>query len=153
MTSKMTPVQEKMTAMTAISRLSRRTFIACSLGCAMFASSLAQAQLSIEITGAGASRIPVAIADFAGDDPMSRIVTGTVRGDLERSGLFKMVDTTGAALDENTPVDYGAWKNRGADALAAGSLVRSSTHTRSTPAFRVLREAYCPRAIRSMAAV
>ncbi len=92
----------------------------------MFASSLAQAQLSIEITGAGASRIPVAIADFAGDDPMSRIVTGTVRGDLERSGLFKMVDTTGAALDENTPVDYGAWKNRGADALAAGSLVRSS---------------------------
>ncbi len=112
--------------MTAISRLSRRIFIACSLGCAMFASSLAQAQLSIEITGAGASRIPVAIADFAGDDPMSRIVTGTVRGDLERSGLFKMVDTTGAALDENTPVDYGAWKNRGADALAAGSLVRSS---------------------------
>lgn len=126
MTSKMTPVQEKMTAMTAISRLSRRIFLASSLGCAMLASPLAQAQLSIEITGAGASRIPVAIADFAGDDPMSRIVTGTVRGDLERSGLFKMVDTTGAALDENTPVDYGAWKNRGADALAAGSLVRSS---------------------------
>lgn len=102
-------------------RISRRLFLAFALSTV----ALAQAQLSIEITGAGANRIPVAIADFAGDGAASRIVTATVRSDLERSGLFKLVDTTGAALDENTPVNHGDWKGKGADALAAGSLGRS----------------------------
>lgn len=83
---------------------------------------LAQAQLSIQITGAGANQIPVAIADFGGDVGTSRALTSVVRGDLERSGLFKLVDASGAALNESSPVDYMSWKNRGADALAAGSL-------------------------------
>lgn len=88
-------------------------------------STLAQAQLSIEITGAGANRIPVAIADFLGDATASRIVTSTVRSDLERSGLFKLIDTAGVALDENSPVNFADWKGKGSDALAAGSLLRS----------------------------
>ena len=89
---------------------------------ATLAVSLAQAQLSIEITGAGANRIPVAIADFAGDAGTARALTSVIRGDLERSGLFKMVDTSGAALNENSPIPYGDWKGKGADAIAAGSL-------------------------------
>ncbi|WP_265947154.1 Tol-Pal system beta propeller repeat protein TolB [Dechloromonas sp. A34] len=101
--------------------ISRRIF----LTLALLTASLAQAQLSIEITGAGANRIPVAIADFVGDGAASRIVTATVRSDLERSGLFKLVDTTGVALDENSPINHADWKGRGADALAAGSLARS----------------------------
>ncbi len=84
--------------------------------------SLAQAQLSIQITGAGANQIPVAIADFGGDPGTSRALTSVVRADLERSGLFRLVDAGGAALTEASPVDYMAWKSRGADALAAGSL-------------------------------
>lgn len=84
--------------------------------------SLAQAQLSIEITGAGANQIPVAIADFGGDAGSGRALTTVVRGDLERSGLFKLVDTGGAALTESSPIDFGAWKARGADAISAGSL-------------------------------
>lgn len=86
---------------------------------------VAQAQLSIEITGAGANRIPVAIADFSGEPTLSRIVSATVRADLERSGLFKMIDTTGAVLDENSGINHAEWKAKGSDALAAGSLVRS----------------------------
>ena len=82
----------------------------------------ASAQLSIEITGAGANRIPVAIADFGGEAGLSRALTSVIRADLERSGLFKMVDTTGTAMTENTAPVYGDWRNRGADALAAGSL-------------------------------
>ena len=101
--------------------ISRRIFLAF----ALLTASLAQAQLSIEITGAGANRIPVAIADFSGDPTASRVVTATVRADLERSGLFKLIDTTGAALDENTPINHADWKSKGADALAAGSLGRS----------------------------
>jgi len=102
-------------------RISRRIFVAFCL----LTAGIAQAQLSIEITGAGANRIPVAIADFTGEPTASRIVTATVRSDLERSGLFKLVDTTGAVLDENTPVNHPEWKGKGADALAAGSLGRS----------------------------
>ncbi len=91
----------------------------------LLAAAAAQAQLSIEITGAGANRIPVAIADFAGDPAAARIIAATVRSDLERSGLFKLIDASGAALDENSPINHGDWKSRGADALAAGSLARS----------------------------
>ena len=45
----------------------------------LLAATLAQAQLSIEITGAGANRIPVAIANFAGDAAAAQIVAATVR--------------------------------------------------------------------------
>jgi len=92
----------------------------------LLAATLAQAQLSIEITGAGASRIPVAITNFAGDAAAAQVVASTVRSDLERSGLFKLVDPAGATLDENAQVNFGDWKNRGADALAAGSLARGA---------------------------
>ena len=88
----------------------------------VFIAASAQAQLTIEITGAGANRIPVAIADFAGDASAARVVTSVVRADLERSGVFKMIDPSGAALSEASLPVYADWKNRGADALAAGSI-------------------------------
>ena len=83
------------------------------------------AQLSIEITGAGANRIPVAIANFAGETAAAQVVTSTVRADLERSGLFKLIDPAGTTLDENAQVNFADWKGRGADALAAGSVTRA----------------------------
>ncbi|MDO9244298.1 MAG: Tol-Pal system beta propeller repeat protein TolB [Rhodocyclaceae bacterium] len=86
------------------------------------AASVSLAQLSIEITGAGAQRIPVAVADFAGERVITQALTSVVRSDLERSGLFLMVDTTGALLNEGTVPNYADWKTRGADALAAGSI-------------------------------
>ncbi|MDO9601997.1 MAG: Tol-Pal system protein TolB, partial [Rhodocyclaceae bacterium] len=86
------------------------------------AASVSLAQLSIEITGAGAQRIPVAVADFAGERVITQALTSVVRSDLERSGLFLMVDTTGALLNEGTVPDFADWKARGADALAAGSI-------------------------------
>jgi len=91
----------------------------------LLAATVAQAQLSIEITGAGANRIPVAIANFAGDTAAAQVVTATVRADLERSGLFKLIDPAGATLDENAQVNFADWKGRGADALAAGSVTRA----------------------------
>ena len=87
-----------------------------------FALAPARAELTIEITGAGANRIPVAIADFGGEPGTSRALTTVVRGDLERSGLFRMIDTTGVAMTETTNPAFADWKNRGADAIAAGSI-------------------------------
>ena len=91
---------------------------------ALLAATAVNAQLSIEITGAGANRIPVAIANFAGDTAAAQVVTATVRTDLERSGLFKLIDPAGATLDENAQINFADWKGRGADALAAGSVTR-----------------------------
>lgn len=104
-----------------MSKITRRIFLACALSLA----TLAQAQLSIEITGAGANRIPVAIADFPGDSVAARVITGTVRSDLERSGLFKLIDQGGAVVDENAAVNFSDWKGRGADAFVGGSVSRS----------------------------
>ena len=81
----------------------------------------ARAQLTIEITGAGANRIPVAIADFAGESAVAKAISSVVRADLERSGLFKLIDSA-SPLAENAAIDFGDWKGRGADALVAGSV-------------------------------
>ncbi|RTL56979.1 MAG: Tol-Pal system protein TolB [Rhodocyclaceae bacterium] len=84
---------------------------------------LSQAQLSIEITGAGASRIPLAVANFDGERIVSQALVSVVRADLERSGLFRMVDPGTAPIGESAMVSYGDWRAKGADALVAGSVV------------------------------
>ena len=86
------------------------------------AASTSIAQLSIEITGAGAQRLPIAVADFAGERVVSQALTSVIRSDLERSGRFQLVDTGGIAMNENTAPNHAEWKGRGADALAAGSM-------------------------------
>ena len=66
--------------------------------------------------------MPIAVADFGGERVVSQALTSVIRSDLERSGRFNLVNTTGVAMDENTAPNYIDWKGRGADALAAGSL-------------------------------
>lgn len=87
--------------------------------------SAVNAQLSIEITGAGANRIPVAIADFGGDATTAQTLTSVVRGDLERSGLFSLVNASGLPSGDAGVPPYAEWKSRGADALAGGSITAS----------------------------
>lgn len=100
-------------------KLRRLSLIACSA--LMLFQTPSHAELTIEFSGAGANRIPLAVTDFGGDAGVSRALTSVVRGDLERSGLFKLIDTTGVAMTEATSPAYGDWKNKGADAVAAGS--------------------------------
>jgi TolB protein len=88
----------------------------------LFLAPAARAELTVEITGAGANRIPVAIADFGGDFGSARALTSVVRGDLERSGMFRMVDAEGVSMNEAARPVFAEWKERGADALAAGSV-------------------------------
>ena len=87
--------------MTRSSFLRRRMLAALALAVRRaYGTSAAYAQLSIEVTGAGANRIPVTIADFGGDPGMSRAVTSVIRSDLERSGLFKLVEQAQPGLTE-----------------------------------------------------
>jgi TolB protein len=86
---------------------------------------LCQAQLSIEITGAGANQIPIAVADFSGERGVSQGLTSIIRGDLGHSGLFRLVDPGTQPVDDAQPA-YGDWKARGADALVAGNVSASA---------------------------
>jgi TolB protein len=82
---------------------------------------VARAQLTIEITGAGSDRIPVAIAGFEGEGRLAQALTPIVKGDLDRSGLFRIVDSS-TVLGEGASVDFADWKTRGSDALLVGSV-------------------------------
>ena len=85
---------------------------------------LAGAQLSIEITGAGAPRMPIAIAPFPGEEALAPGITSIVRADLERSGLFRGLEVPplSPAPTEASSVNYAEWRSRLADALVLGSV-------------------------------
>ncbi|MDW8470185.1 MAG: Tol-Pal system beta propeller repeat protein TolB [Burkholderiales bacterium] len=85
---------------------------------------VASAQLAIEITGAGAQRIPIAVpAPFAGEAALGVSVSAIVRADLERSGLLRVLQLPplAAVPSEASPVNYAEWRSRLADALVVGS--------------------------------
>src|SRR3990170_1441792 len=94
----------------------------------VFAACSAHAQLSIEITGTGAQRIPIAIAPLAGEgallDASGASISAIVRADLERSGLFRGLEVPRLVPQptEASSVNYAEWRSRLADALVLGSV-------------------------------
>jgi TolB protein len=109
------------------SALSRRGFVR---GCgtalgvsALLPAPLALAQFRVEITGIGATQVPVAVAPFRGETEAGLSVASVVRANLERSGVFRIVPTD-ARLDERSMVAPVDWRSRGVDALVAGSVSR-----------------------------
>ena len=86
---------------------------------------LSHAQLVVDVTGAGNARLPIAIADFAGERVVGNALTSVVRADLERSGLFKLIETPTPVGAGDTP-PYADVKPRGADALLAGTVTTAS---------------------------
>jgi TolB protein len=85
---------------------------------------VAQAQLRIQIEGVGANQIPIAIANFTGDDPAGQEIPQIVRDDLTNSGSFRTIEVSEPGLSETSSVDLPGWKSHGADALVVGSVTR-----------------------------
>jgi TolB protein len=88
----------------------------------------ASAQLTIEIIGGGGTTIPIAIVPFAGETNYPYPLTEIVAADLNRSGLFKLIDPSGVnprpvRADEVRP---GEWTARGADAVVVGNATPQS---------------------------
>jgi TolB protein len=81
----------------------------------------AHAQLRVEIAGVGSNQIPVAVAAFADESVAPEQVSAIIRADLERSGVFKIIDAR-QTISDSASVDLSAFKASGADALVVGSV-------------------------------
>ncbi|MDB5881411.1 MAG: tolB [Ramlibacter sp.] len=84
----------------------------------------AWAQFRVEVTGVGLTQLPIAIAPFRGEAQAPQKIAAIVQADLERSGQFRAIDAAGAALDESSRPDVTPWRQKGADSLSVGSVVR-----------------------------
>ncbi|NWG86980.1 MAG: Tol-Pal system protein TolB, partial [Hydrogenophilaceae bacterium] len=84
----------------------------------------AWAAMTIEIVGGGANRIPVAAVPFAA--PSGVLNPAEVIGaDLQRSGLFRLVDSQDVkpAPSEPQQVSFPVWRGKGADAMVIGQVI------------------------------
>ena len=84
----------------------------------------AVAQFRVEVSGVGQTQLPIGVATFRGDDASPQKMGAIILADLERSGQFRGVDNGGATLDEVTRPDVSVWRQKGADSLVTGSVVR-----------------------------
>ena len=84
----------------------------------------AAAQFRVEISGVGATQLPIAVVRFRDEDKTNQSPSAIIRADLERSGAFRIVDTGQASFDEASRPDMAQWRGRAADALVGGSVTR-----------------------------
>ncbi len=82
---------------------------------------LAQA-VQFEVSGVGSAQIPIAIPAFAGEESAPEKVSEIILADLERSGQLRRVSAQGSTMTEHSDPDFMLWRQRMADALAAGSI-------------------------------
>ena len=84
----------------------------------------AHAEFRVEITGVGATQLPVTVLKFRGEDSGgTNLVSAIIRADLERSGVFKFIDSP-LTIDETGMPAFPDLRSRGSDALVAGSVTR-----------------------------
>ena len=93
--------------------------------CAVFlATSIANAALEIEISGGGAQQIPIAVLPFGGAANTKENINEIIAADLQRSGLFRVLETRGMAnLPTNSAqIKYAEWAALQAQALTVGNV-------------------------------
>jgi TolB protein len=101
--------------------LTRRNLLAAGL---VGATLPAAAQFRVEISGVGATQLPIAVTRFRDEEKAPQPVAAIIRADLERSGYFRPIDGNGTVLDEASHPVMADWRGKNVDALAAGSVLR-----------------------------
>lgn len=84
---------------------------------------LAQAQMTIDISGVGGQRYPISIAAFGNELNAAQPISQIIKNDLERSGKFIQVDPGINIASENEAIDFAPIAERGANALVAGQAI------------------------------
>ena len=83
------------------------------------------AQMRIDVSGVGATQLPISIADFATDSRIAQEVASVIRSDLASSGAFRVIDLQ-KTVSESAPPDYPGLRSSGAEAFVGGSVTRLS---------------------------
>ena len=100
----------------------RRNLVKLLAACALPYSLNTWGQFRVEVSGVGLTQMPIAVATFRGEAQAPQKIGAIVKADLERSGVFRAVDTAGVTLDESARPDMALWKQKGADSLVTGSV-------------------------------
>ena len=89
-------------------------------------SPLSRGALTIEIVGSGATQFPIAVVSFRAEEGLTQPLSRIVAADLQRSGLFRLIDAGGMNPVPHEPaqLNYEQWRARGADAVVIGSVSR-----------------------------
>ena len=84
----------------------------------------ANAALEIEISGGGTSQIPIAVVPFGGAANTRENINEIIAADLNRSGLFRLLETRGMANLPTKPADikYAEWTALQAQAITVGNV-------------------------------
>ncbi|HST00779.1 MAG TPA: Tol-Pal system beta propeller repeat protein TolB, partial [Usitatibacter sp.] len=95
---------------------------------AIAAAGNSHAQLTIDITTSGGRQIPIAVVAMAGESAQPQSVSDVVSADLARTGLFRLVNTSGVSPlpTEPSEVNFADWNARTADALVIGKIEPSA---------------------------
>ena len=86
----------------------------------------ANAALQIRVDQGVTQPIPIAIPDFTGGNAAGRDIAQVVRGDLERSGLFRALPPASfieRINDINVPPRFGDWRTIQAQGLVTGQVL------------------------------
>ncbi|MFD0667482.1 Tol-Pal system beta propeller repeat protein TolB [Ramlibacter sp. MAHUQ-53] len=110
--------------MNSLGDWSRRRALGATGALGLLAAAPALAQFRVEVSGVGLTQLPIAVAPLRGEGDAPQKISAIVMADLERSGRFRSIDSAGLALDETSRPDVAPLRQRGADALAAGSVTR-----------------------------
>ncbi len=99
-----------------------RLLVACVAWLALAQS--ASAQLVIDVTTSAGRQIPIAILPFANEVSAPQNITPIVSGNLSRTGLFKLINSTGFGTlpSDGTNVNFAEWSQRGTEAIVLGSI-------------------------------
>ncbi len=109
----------------ALSQPIRRYAIAViSVAALFFLSAPAQAQLVIDVTTSAGRQIPIALVPFANEDKAPQNIAPIISNNLARTGLFRIVNTTGLSVlpSEPSEVNFTDWSTRSAEALVIGGI-------------------------------
>jgi len=112
--------------------MTRRTLLKVgAAGAVSLGVSPASALVKITVTGGNFVPLPIAVPDFASSDPaFGREVTDIVRANLQRSGLFALIDPSNFPQQVGnvsiTP-DFSGWRASGSDALVMAQVERRGT--------------------------
>ena len=90
----------------------------------LFVSQSTRAQLVIDVTTSAGRQIPIALVPFANEAGAPQNITPIINSNLARTGLFRIVNTTGLSVlpSEPSEVNFVDWSSRSAEALVIGGI-------------------------------